>query len=460
VPQVEITPVRAATLATPAKASRTAIVNWQAGIVSLVLLIWLVPIKRYTLPVTLPFRLEPYRLWILFLLIALLVAALAGRCRIGAAGHGKPLLLLAVAALSAQLANSGRISAEGLQTQSLKSLSYFLSFLVAFVLISSTIRYFHEIDVVVRATVLGGAVVAVAALVESKTHYNVFNHLQSWIPIFHSTGEDKYNFRGGRLRVRASAQHPIALAGALLLTVPLAIYAARRASSVARSRFWLGAALALSAAAIATVSRTAVVMLLAMLATALIFRRREVLRRWPVLLLLLAVTHLMAPGSLTHLYRAFSPKGGLLSQQSIRSNQRGSGRIADIAPGLRRWSENPVFGRGLGTGATTAEPTALEGVGGESRVIYDDQYLSTLVSLGAVGFIGALWFLWGAVGKLARTARRTIGETSDFFVACTASAAGFGASMLTYDAFSFVQVSLLFFLICGLGLRARTLVET
>jgi hypothetical protein len=457
----EITATRAARRVAPASSTRVStLFGWKGAISALVLLIWLVPIKRYTLPVALPFNLEPYRLWILILVVALVVAALLGRARISAAGHGKPLLLLAVAALGAQLANNGEISANGLQTQSLKSLSYFLSFLVAFVLITSTIRHRDEIDVVVRNVVIGGTIVAVAALIEAKTHHNYFNDLHRWIPVLHDTGQDKSSYRGGRLRVRASSQHPIALAGALLLTVPLAIYVSRRAMSAARSRLWLGAALLMSAGALATVSRTAVLMLLAMTITALVLRPRQVLRRWPALIVLLAVTHVAAPGAIGHLYAAFTPKQGLLNQQAIRSNEQGSGRIADIGPGLRRWSQKPLFGRGLGTSATTAEPAALQATGTKQvHVIYDDQYLSTLIGLGGLGIVGLIWFLWGAVRKLGRAVRRAVGHSDDLLLACTASVAAFGAGMLTYDAFSFVQVSLLFFVVCGLGLRARALAE-
>jgi hypothetical protein len=453
----EITATRAAGRVAPASATRAStLFGWTGGISALVLLIWLVPIKRYTLPVTLPFQLEPYRLWILVLVVALVVAALVGRARVSAAGHGKPLLLLAVAALGAQLANNGEISANGLQTQSLKSLSYFLSFLVAFLLITSTIRHRDEIDAIVRTLVIGGAIVAVAALIEGKTHHNYFNDLHRWIPVLHDTGQDKYNYRGGRLRVRASSQHPIALAGALLLTVPLAIYVSRRAISAARSRLWLGAALLLTAGALATVSRTAVLMLLAMTITALVFRPRQVLRRWPVLIVLLALTHFTAPGAIGHLYDAFNPKQGLVNQQSVRTSQQGSGRLADFGPGLHRWSQKPLFGRGLGTSATTAEPSALDASGTTGiRVIYDDQYLSTLISLGGLGFVGVIWFLWGAVRKLGRAVSRPAGHSDDLLLACTASTAAFAAGMFTYDAFSFVQVSLLFFVICGLGLRAR-----
>jgi hypothetical protein len=454
----EITAIRAARPAAPAT-SKAAFISWRTGVVSLVLLIWLVPIKRYNLPVRLPFHLEPYRLWILALVVALGLAVVFRGTRLSAAGHAKPVLLLAVAALGAQVANNGEISANGLQTEALKSLSYFLSFLVAFVLVTSTIKHREEINAVVQALVIGGTIVAIAALIESKTHHNYFNDLHRWFPFLSNTGQDKYAFRGGRLRVRASAQHPIALAAALLITAPLAVYLSRQALSKVRSHLWLLAGLVLTAAAVATVSRTAILMLGAMTVTALFFRWRELLRRWPLLIVLLGVTHLAAPGAIGHLYQAFQPKGGILQQQTQRTGQRGSGRFSDFGPGLVRWSHKPIVGRGLGTSPSPTEPAALQGVSSDVRVIYDDQYLTTLISLGGLGIVGIIWFVWGAAVKLGKAARRTVGGHSDLLVAATISIVGFGAGMLTYDAFSFVQVSLLAFVICGLGLRARSLAE-
>jgi polysaccharide biosynthesis protein PslJ len=453
----EITSARPASAASATTRLIAAAGTWVAGLGVLVAVIWLIPIKRYTFPVALPFRVEPYRLWLVFLVAALIVGVFAGRNRISAAGHGKPLFVLAVAAFGAQLANLGKISAADLQTQSLKSLSFFLSFLVAFTIVCSTLQYLREIDIVIRVVVVGAAVVAFAALVESRTHYNLFNHLQQWFLFLRATGEDKYNFRGGRLRVRASAQHPIALAGALLVTLPLAVYAVKQATSRRRSFFWLACAFLLLAGAMATVSRTGVVMLLGLLLTALVFRRRQTLRYWPLLIVLVAATHLAAPGSMSHLYEAFTPNQGLVDQQNVRTGQRGSGRLADVRPGIRRWAKEPIFGRGLGTSATTADPTAPGTASSEPPVVYDNQYLNTLVTLGAVGFIAVVWFVWGAVRKLGGAARRTTGSVSDLLVACTASAVAFGASMLTYDAFSFVQATLVFFVICALGLRARSL---
>jgi O-antigen ligase/polysaccharide polymerase Wzy-like membrane protein len=453
-------PVPARGLSRPVERSRAASFGWQGAIVTLVLLIWLIPVKRYQFPVDLPFKLEPYRMFVLLLLGALLVSALIGRRRIQAAGHGKAVLLLAGAALASQAANRQAIDAVGLQTQSLKALSYFLSFLVVFALVCSALQGLGEIRAIVATLVIGATVVALAALYESRFHNNLFDRLDHWIPFLQNTGEDKFTVRAGRLRVRASSQHPIALAVALLMSVPLALYLARHAASKVRQRVWITAALVVAMGAILTVSRTAVVVLLAMIVTAALLRRLRLARLLPLLVVLVLMTHVARPGAVKALYHAFRPERGLIGQQEGREGLAGSGRISDIRPGLRRWSGQPLFGHGLGTNPTRAQQFTPQGGDEAVRkgIIFDDQYLESLVSLGFVGFVGVLWFFWGVVVKLVRSARARTDESGDLLAACAVATAGFAASMATLDAFSFVQVTLLFCVIAALGLRTRALV--
>jgi hypothetical protein len=61
---------------------------------------------------------------------------------------------------------------------------------------------------------------------------------------------------------------------------------------------------------------------------------------------------------------------------------------------------------------------------------------------------------------MARTARRARGPDAALVGTCAIVAAGFGAGMATFDAFTFVQATLLFFIVTALGLRARALVES
>ena len=290
--------------------------SWTGAIALLVLVVWLIPIKSYTLPVHLPFSLELYRLLLIFFVLAWIAAATAGKQRIAAGGFAKPLILLGCVGVLSIVANLRVILNDGLQTQALKSLSYFLSFLIVYVLVASTVDSVGAVEKIMRVFVSGGVVVAVAAIYESRTHYNVFQHLQNWIPLLHPTHlAGNGHIRDGRLRVMASAQHPIALGAALVMAVPPAFYLVSRAKTRGQAFMWWAAGGVLLAGAVATVSRTVVLMALAMVAVGLYLRSDAVKRQWPVLLVLAVVVHFAAPGAVTHLYSAFFPKQGLAGSQ-------------------------------------------------------------------------------------------------------------------------------------------------
>jgi len=425
-----------------------------------------VPIRNYRLPVELPFNLEIYRLLILALAFAWLIAAAARRTRFETADHGKPLAVFAAAALVSFIANVGAINEAGLQTEAVKSLSFFLSFLVAFVLVASTVKSMRDVDTALVAIVLGGAIVAAAAIYESRAYHNIFNDLHEWVPFLDYEGgtatTETQATRGGRLRVRASAQHPIALGAALAMCVPLALYLARHAVSRIRAVLWLLVGVVLLTGAMSGISRTVPMMLVVMAAVGFWLRRAIVLRLLPLVLLIPIVVPLASPGALRTLYESFAPAEGLVAEQEGRPGLHGSGRLADVEPGLRLWAESPVVGHGLGTGGTRAEdPRSLaelaRGAEARTEIIYDNQYLWSLVSLGVLGLLAMIWLVWGAVVKLAQAARRFGDRSGDFMAACAAACAGFGVGMLTYDAFAFVQVTLLFFVIAALGLRMRAL---
>jgi polysaccharide biosynthesis protein PslJ len=436
--------------------------SWAGAVSFLVLVVWLVPIKSYRLPVDLPFSLEIYRLVLICFLAAWLAGLATGRLGVSAAGLAKPLVLLAGVGVMSIIANTGALSRAGLESQAMKSLTYFLSFIVAYLLVCSTINSLGAVELVVRTLVLGAAVIAVFAVYEARTGYDVFDHLHKWFSFMQPTRAiQAAHERGSRLRVRASAQHPIALGAALTMAMPLAVYLASRARDNAGRVAWGAAAVLVLVGALVTVSRTIVLMAVAMAVVALLVRREIVKRYWPAAIVLVLAVHFAAPHTLGSLYRAFLPQGGLTNSLSARSGEVGSGRLADIGPGLRSWQQAPVFGHGLGTGKTVGsdEPGAIIDPQTGAPIIFDDQYLNSLVSIGFFGLVGVLWFVWGAVWRLVGTARRLRDASGDLVAACAAACAGFGAGMLTFDAFSFVQCTLLFFVVAALGLRTRQLAE-
>ncbi|MGH3042424.1 MAG: hypothetical protein ACRDNG_11930, partial [Gaiellaceae bacterium] len=220
----------------------TPTVTWPNAVAAFVLIMWLVPARGYRLPISLPFNLEPYRIVLAALVLALIVAALSGRLKLEFLGFGVPLTILAGTAIVAAILNYSELASAAEGGGAFKSLSYFLGFLVVFVLVASTIRTHAAMDTVVRALVIGATIVAFSAIYESRTSYNAFDHLAEWIPALVREARTGFEARGGNVRVYASSQHPIALSAALFMAFPLALYLVGRASSQLRSRLWVVAA--------------------------------------------------------------------------------------------------------------------------------------------------------------------------------------------------------------------------
>lgn len=439
----------------------TPLITWPNALVGLVLIVWLIPIRLYRLPVELPFNLELYRVAVVMLSLAFVLGVVTGRLPLTAAGQGKPLAALAAVAVLSQFVNWDTLDPVGATPTALKSLSYFLSFFAIFLLVVAGIEKLADATKILGGLVVGAAVVAVAALVESRTRSNLFDNLDTWIPGLVKEQREVIEMRGGRLRVHASAQHPIALGVALAMVVPIAVVLAQHAVSRARSTMWIVAAGICTLGALVTVSRTIVAMAIVMTIVGLLLRPRQVVRFWPLLLVLPPLAHAVAPGTLGALYKSIFPREGLVSDLQGRAGEGGSGRLADVDPGLDLWRDSPLIGHGLGSVATTGVQAVAAGATQAASgfvLIFDNQYMSTLVMLGAFGLAAAIWFVWGSALKLARAARRhREGDEADFVAACALSCAGFATSMFFFDAFAFVQATLVFFIIAAVGLRVREL---
>jgi polysaccharide biosynthesis protein PslJ len=216
-----------------------------------------------------------------------------------------------------------------------------------------------------------------------------------------------------------------------------------------------GCALILVIGMVATISRTAFLALAVMLVVGLMTERRRLTRLWPLTIVLLIAAHTVLPGGLGRLYHAFFPKGGITAEQSGRAGGVGSGRLADLNPALKLVQANAFFG----TGDPLPPPPDLVVQANQTLdttppdpIIFDDQYLTSLVGHGVFGLGAVLWLVGAMVFPLVRASRRARGSLP-LLSACTASVAGFAAAMLTFDAFAFVQCSIFFFVIAALGLR-------
>jgi len=422
------------------------LLRWQNLVGLVVLMVLFIPMDRYSFPVTLPVQLEPYRIVVGLLILAWLTSlALDDRVKARRTGFEGPLGLFVFAIVASLATNMGR--AESVMQTLLKTLMFWVTYLFVVYALPSILRRV-DIDLICKLLAGGGALVAVAAIVESRTNYNVFNHLTTFMPFLRlgqiplTTTDLTAVSRGGRPRAYASAQHPIAMGAAFVVLLPFAFYLAM---STGKRRWWLAAALMLFGL-FATVSRTGFMMLAFLVLIFFWLRHKELKRYWPALIPLIGVLHFAVPGTFGTVFQSFFPKGGLVAQQA--GTGVGHGRIATLKPVLRQeFYPNPIFGEGFGT--------RISGDNGPDIVsnapILDDEWANVLVQTGIVGTFALIWLLVRSVRMLARMSREEPGPRGWLPAGLAAAIGSYGIGMLTFDAFSFDQVTFLFFLCIGLA---------
>lgn len=413
--------------------------SWRSLLAAIVLVILFVPIRRYSMSAAFPFQLEPYRILVALLVGGWFLSLLADpRVRLRWSGLERPLLLVLAATLLSLAANGQRVAA--LELEVVKSLTFFLSFLLVLYLIVSVVRNIAAVELVVKILVGGGAILALLAIVETATGYAPFNSLGSILPFMNLNPEfEPALVRGARLRAFGPAEHPIALGALLVILIPPALYLGLRIH-----RRWFLALGLLTMGTLATLSRTGVLMLVVVAVVFLVLRPRETKRLWPLVVPLVIATHFAMPGTLGTIKQSFFPEGGLIQEQRSSAGSRSSaGRVDDLRPSLEEFAVRPLFGYGYGTRIVT-------GPDANARIL-DNQWLVTLLETGLAGLLGWVWLFSRFVRRAGRRAKADRGRTGWLLAAITASVAAYAVGMLTFDAFSFIQVTFILFLLLGLG---------
>jgi O-Antigen ligase len=426
-------------------AARRVVVGWDRLIALILVVVLFVPIGRYKLPASLPFNLELYRVVVALCLLLWGTSLLIdSRVRIRRTAFDLPLWLILACVLGSEVTNPGRVSEYG--SHAIKSLTFFLSFVLVYYLTATTIRTRASLKFLLRLLVVSGAAIGVLAAYEQRTHYNVFDHLHTVLPFLSFEGQLTYLTLGRTLRVFGPSQQPIALGAALVLIVPLAVYFAR---TTGRRRWWF-AALLILVGAIASGSRTAVVMLVVEGIVLLWLKPKETKKLWPALIPALAMVHFALPGTLGGLKESFFPKGGIIAQQSrLGENYNpllAGGRIRLLKPMLAEASRKPLFGEGYGTRIAGFDEA------NRNAPILDDQWLNNVLDIGFVGLAAWVWLVITAGRRLSRASRAALYLGDDWlFAALAASVLSFAVGMLTFDAFSFIQVTFIFWILLGLS---------
>jgi len=434
--------------------SHRKLLAWESMLGLILLVLLFIPIRRYEFASGVPFNLEIYRM-LLFVIGGVWLAALLvdPRVQFRRSIMDIPFVILGFVYLASIAFCDTRLDQPGLAAAAIKQCLVFLGFLLVYFMITSVTRSFADIEALLRVLVGGGAVLAVFALIEARTHHNVFNHVSTVLPFLKLTSTFSASdlARGGHERVLGSAEHPIALSALLVMLVPLAGYLGERTH---QRRWWLATFLLVSAA-FATLSRTGIVMLIVVLFVYLFLRPHAVAKLFQrskiYIVPLLLVVHLALPGTLGTLKDLFFANGGLIAQQS--GGQVGSGRVASFGPGLAVIGQHPILGLGYGTRISSPSDPH------QNSFITDDAWLGTGMEAGILGVLAWVAIFVSFLVRAARASARDKTMRGKLLVACAASTTAFAAGMATYDALTFLQVTFCLFIVFALGSVAYRLVD-
>jgi hypothetical protein len=410
--------------------------RWLVGLLLLVVLF--VPPKRYAFPVSLPFELDPFRLLVLALAFVFLLSALSDEhFRLRASGLEGPLLVFVVGIVGSLAANPARLSAY--ESEVVKTLSTLVGYFIVFYLVVNLVRSREACETVLKILVIGGAALAVLAVVERKTGWSPFVGLDRYLPFLQSTGAaDLQLIRDGAARVFGSAEHPIALGALFAMLAPIAAGLA-----VLKQRaVWVVCLTLLTLGSFATMSRTSVLMLFAWALMLLLLRWNEMKRFIPLGLASIALINFIMPGTLGSLRASLQPEAAIKQQEQNPDSQESAGRVADLGPSFAQFREKPVLGYGVGTRIVSGDTA-------NARIL-DDQWLDTLLDTGLVGTIGLAWLLGRFVRQLSVASLRA-GKDGVLLAALGAAVFSSIVSMFTYDALGFTQVTVVLFVLLGIG---------
>lgn len=430
--------------------ARRIVFSWVGGLGILVAVVMFIPVRRYALPIPLSFQLEPYRVVLVLLLVAVVAALLLDRDRRWQpVAFGWPIGIFVATLVISIPANGTSLVQQGLASTAVGALLNFAILLSAFYIARQLLTTERIAMGFAAALVWCGVAVAVLAVAERVTRVNVFWRLSTFLPL-DMIADEGSDFRAGGYRSYASSQHPIALSVMLCILIPLAVYLAvygkRPRNGWSRRIVYGLAAAALLMGVLAAVSRTAVVVLAVMTLMTLLLRPYLGLTLIGLALPTVVIGFLALPKVFDTLFASFLDLDALIASQQTSPGWGGAGRLADLEPAMAQVAVHPFFGTGVGSRIVVGDE--------RNAFILDNQFLGTLMEAGAVGVLGLVALVVIPAVMLLRfafTTARTEPRYAFLAFALSVSSAGYIAALFFYDAFGFYQTVFVFFFLLAVG---------
>lgn len=394
-------------------------------VAAFLVMLFLIPFDGITFKVHLPMDMKLDRVLIALMLVTIVAGKVTGslpRARRRRTAVERAILIYVAIALVSIVLNIDRIFQLNELGFAEKTLSQFLGYVAFFFIVVATIRM-EEFAAFAKLILVLCCVTAIGTLYEAHTGQNLFyewagklfNPIATIIP----APTDLLDANGRPMVVGPTA-HGLAVTSMLTMALPFAILPLLTTRKMrARVAYVVIIGLIL-AAELATARKTAFVAPFAAFVVLIAYNRR--LLRWtPVLLLaLIPVVHVAAPGAIGTLTGIL---GGGASSASTQ------GRLSDygaVAPDLLN---HLVIGSGYGV---------LDPDNYRWYRILDNEYLDQLFQVGIVGLVAYLSIVVTALTTAHRVIRRN-GAYAPLALAAAAGCAAFGVVSATFDAAGFPQ---------------------
>lgn len=299
--------------------------------------------------------------------------------------------------------------------------------------LATLLRSRRDIELVVRALVVGGALSALFALIRYGTGFEIAADVR--LPGLREAAATPavQLVRAGLARAQGSASVPLELAGVMTALIPLALglfFAARRRGD--RSWVWLAAVVLMTAGALVSLSRSVFIGLgiaLVVMAT-----------RWPLRRAITGLAVVVIAGFVA------LASGAQFVSASVNVLVNGSN---DFSLGSRAQGRTYVFthltdhlllGQGPGTYDLTTQP------------VLDNQYLSQLIETGVVGLLLLVAVLACAIGYALRATTRTApSDAVELAVGVAGALVAIAVISSVLDTAGFTQIFTLIWLLIGLA---------
>jgi hypothetical protein len=317
-----------------------------------------------------------------------------------------------------------------------KKLALLFSYILFFVIVASVVRP-REVPRYVALMVGLGTVLALATILEYRTHYNIFYSL--WARVLPVTIPSELDTSDsiGRLNVLGPTDQPLELAALLAMVLPFALMGSIEAATRRRRLLYIAAVGLLLAAGVATSRKTSLVAPAAAILLLAVYRPRTVVRSLLGLALVLGVlVHATSPGALGSVFEQLEP--GHVNTVATTTD-----RVARYDAVMPDIMSHLLIGRGYGS----YDPHKYR--------ILDNEYLGVVIAVGLLGLVGYAAILLAMMVLAHRTIRGPDPRRASLALASLASVGVILVVSALFDVFSFPHVPYLLFFIGGMIVALR-----